>query len=247
MSKQYFDAEGQSVNQFGTPAAPVAGQPSYGQPPAGSVPAPYGQAPFGTVPQTPYAGYAPQRPGMSTGAKVAIALGSAVAGLVILGILAAIAIPVFLNQRAKAAADGITISLPGQIAAYPRMTGAADAQVQSLVTGLPPEAGTAQGAAYGVGQPSIIVIAGSHVMIEPDRTSFLNGVAKSEARAGVIQVPVDPGPLGGQMRCGPAIDGSRTDCAFADAGAYGVIDVAVTGSDALPLVQQVRAAVETHR
>lgn len=260
MSKHYVDGDGRSINQFGTPVGPPVGQP-VGEPvanPAGppAAPAPYGQPPLAAAPSYPpayppvpasYGPYAPARQGMSTGAKVAIALGGAVAGLVVLGILAAIAIPVFLNQRAKSEAEGITITLPAQIAAYPRMTGAQDEQVQSLVAGLPPEAGTAQGAAYGVGRAMVIVIAGRHVMLPKDRTDYLDGVTRSEARNGVTQVSVDPGPLGGQMRCGAASDGTRTDCAFADAGAYGVIDVATTGPEAVALVLQVRAAVETHR
>ncbi len=249
MSKQYFDAHGQPVNQFGTPTVPPTG-PATG-PAAGPVtgpagPAPYGQSQFGAPPPPPpYVAYAPPRAGMSTGAKVAIALGGSVAGLVVLGILAAIAIPVFLNQKAKSDAQGITISLPTQVAGYPRMTGAEDAQVQGLVAGLPAEAAGAQGAAYGVGRPSIIVIAGQHVSRPDFQAGFLDGVAKAEARAGVTQVPVDAGPLGGHMRCGAAIDGTRTDCAFADAGSYGAIDVVGTGADALALVQQVRAAVES--
>ena len=42
-------------------------------------------------------------PGRSTGIKVAVAISSVVVGLMVLGILAAITIPVFLNQQQKAA------------------------------------------------------------------------------------------------------------------------------------------------
>jgi hypothetical protein len=261
MSKQYFDADGRPTNQFGTPVGPAVPPPPTGAaspvdlsqapPPVGpgvsayGVPAPAYQPAYPPV-AAPNAAR-PLRTGMSTGAKIAVALGATGAGLVIVGIMVAIAIPVFLDQRARSEAEHISIALPGAVAGYPRMTGAADAQVQNLVSGLPREAGTAQGAAYGVGRPMVIVIAGRHVMLPRDRTTFLSEVARSESGSGVTQTPVAPGPLGGQMQCGPAADGSRTDCAFTDAGSYGVIDVATTGPSAVSLAQQVRSEIETHR
>ena len=45
---------------------------------------------------------------MSTGAKVLIALASVVVGLVLIGVIAAVAIPVFLNQRDKAQAADLS-------------------------------------------------------------------------------------------------------------------------------------------
>jgi hypothetical protein len=268
MGKQYFDGSGRPVNQFGTPvgaptgadrapvdapvhgAGPLLPQSPFAPPPRaayGAAPTPRYPAPQYPAPQYPASGpYAAQKPGMPTIAKLAIAAGAALAGLVILGILAAIAIPVFLNQKARADADRVTVSLPGSVAGYQRMSGSADTAVQGVVSSLPREAGSAHGAAYGVAANVVVVVIAGHQLMRPDaQTGFLTGVARSEAGAGIVQVPVDPGPLGGQMRCGAALDGSRTDCAFVDAGAYGVIDVAVTGASAVPLAQQVRAAVET--
>jgi type IV pilus assembly protein PilA len=78
----------------------------YGKKPVAPGPAPvrstFGQMPandFGAVP----AARVPAKTPVPTWAKVLIALGVLGAGLVVLGILAAIAIPVFLNQRAEAA------------------------------------------------------------------------------------------------------------------------------------------------
>lgn len=86
------------------PAQPYLGQP-YQQPMHQPVQQPWQQ---------------PQKQGMSTGAKVAIALGSVVGAFVLLGIIAAVAIPVFLNQRDKAAVGDLAAltcqDLAGQVA-----------------------------------------------------------------------------------------------------------------------------------
>lgn len=56
---------------------------------------------------------------MSTGAKVLVGVVCAVTVLVMVGVLAVIAVPVFLNQRAKATAAATTLALGrcGQLAA----------------------------------------------------------------------------------------------------------------------------------
>lgn len=62
----------------------------------------------------------PEKKGMSTGAKVLIVLASIVVGLVLLGIIAAVAIPVFLSQRSASQAAGLSAvtceALAGQVA-----------------------------------------------------------------------------------------------------------------------------------
>lgn len=233
MNRQSFDAQGHPVNQFGTPVGPPA------------VPTNDNWVPQAAYPAPPYAsGFpAPRRTGLSTGGKVAVILGACVAGIVVLAILAAVAIPVFLNQRARAEAGHISVSLPATVAGYPKLSGSADASIQNIVAALPAEA-SSQGAVYGSTRPFVVVIVGHHVMLPKDRSTFLNGVARSEHSEEVAQIPVDPGPLGGEMRCGTAMDLTHTDCAFADAGAFGVIDVALVGPKASALVQQVRAQVE---
>jgi hypothetical protein len=95
-----------ALAQFGPPASPVPQQPAPAQfgPPASPVAAP-GQ--FGPPPYPPV-----QRRGLPVWAIVAICVPAA---FVVLGILAAIAIPVFLNQRS-------TPVMPNSISGVPRST-----------------------------------------------------------------------------------------------------------------------------
>lgn len=100
-------------------AAPATGREALAAPVPAWSPDPYVEANHSTpwpVPRT-----APPAPaGMSTTTKILIGLGIALAGVVVLGILAAIAIPVFLNQRQQAelaaldcnqiAADAVALS-----------------------------------------------------------------------------------------------------------------------------------------
>jgi hypothetical protein len=251
MSNQSSNEPVQPTNQFGTPIGqapqssfpPPVGSPAPGAPAGAPYAVPYGGPP-GSIAPYPYA-TAPQ--GRSTGVKVAIALGATAAALVIVGILAAVAIPVFLSQRAKSEAAHITVSLPTQAAGYPRLTGSADVQIQQLVADVPHEMGTPQGAIYGTGNtPRVVIIVGAHPMTTAVQKSYLGGVARSEQSSGLTQTAVPAGSLGGQMQCGVSADRTRTDCAFADAGAYGVIDVAGSGADTIALVQQLRLVVEHH-
>lgn len=103
---------------FGQPPAP------FGQPPAAFGQAPFGQAPaaFPAPPTAPAPGFPPpgqpwqggpqpwEQPAkkkMGGGKITLIVLASIVVGFVVISILAAIAIPVYLNQRARSEASGI--------------------------------------------------------------------------------------------------------------------------------------------
>ena len=80
------------------------GYPQLGYPQQGFGGAAYGQGvgPGGPAPWTGQQPWQPvPAPGRSSGAKIAIVVGCVVGGLVLIGILAAIAIPVALNQSAK--------------------------------------------------------------------------------------------------------------------------------------------------
>ena len=237
-------------NRFGTilpggqvpppPPAPSPYAPSpYG--PSPHAPSPYGPSPY---PLTPYG---PPPHGRSTGAKVAIGIAIAVGSFVVLGILAAIAIPVFLNQQAKAVAARTSVSLPDTVGGYAKLPAAAQQSIQSLITQIPAE-GHAQAAVYGRGSTAtVVVIVGSHAMNASDQRGYLSAVNDSEGRnAGVVQTTVPAGPLGGTMQCGTSPEGQRTDCAFVDAGAFGAIDVLGTGPSAQRLVLSIRSQVE-HR
>jgi hypothetical protein len=89
-------------NRFGGPPAPPAPPPGQFAPPSQFAPPPPGQfaaaAPFGAPVGHPQQSYPPvqQRRGMPAWAIVAICVPAA---LIVVGILAAIAIPVFLNAR----------------------------------------------------------------------------------------------------------------------------------------------------
>jgi hypothetical protein len=226
-------------NRFGTivpesgPEPERAPGPLYAAPP----PPPYGFTPYGPPPP----------PGRSTGAKVAIGIAIAAGSLVVIGILAAIAIPVFLNQQAKAVAARTTVSLPDTVGGDPKLPESAQAGVRSLAARIPAE-GHAQAAVYGRGSTvTVVVIVGSHALNSTDQSGYLSAVKASEARsAGVVQARVAAGPLGGTLQCGTSPDGRRTDCAFVDAGAFGVIDVLGTGPGAQQRVLSIRSEIE-HR
>ncbi|WP_231384175.1 hypothetical protein [Cellulomonas sp. URHD0024] len=113
---------GQPSPAFGQPSAPFGQSPApFGQPPAsfGPPPSPFGQ-PAGYPPPTSAPGM-PQPTGgwqggpqqwdvpakKSTGKTVLIVLAITLGAMMLVGILSAIAIPVFLNQRAKAEAAGL--------------------------------------------------------------------------------------------------------------------------------------------
>jgi hypothetical protein len=248
-------------NRFGTviPEPDPSQGPPQGPPSAFPAPPQYGAPPAATYPPPPGypagypAGYAapgfgpPPQAGRSTGAKVAIGIAIAAGSLVVLGILAAIAIPVFLNQHAKAIAARTSVTLPDSVAGYAKLPAAAQQSVQSLVAQMPAE-GHAQGAVYGHGvTPDVVVIVGSHVLTASDQRDYLAAVNDSERKAsGLEEASVPAGPLGGTLQCGSSPDGRRTDCAFVDAGAFGVIDVVGTGATAQQLALAVRSEVE-HR
>ncbi len=196
-----------------------------------------------------FAPYGPPPPpaGRSTGAKVAIGIAIAVGSLVVIGILAAIAIPVALNQQARSVAARTSVSLPPTVAGVPKLPESAQAHVRALAAQIPAE-GHPQAAVYGPGSTvTVVVIVGSHVLSGLDQSEYLSAVKDSEVKnAGVVQSRVPAGSLGGTMQCGTSPDQRRTDCAFVDAGAFGVIDVVGSGASARELVLSVRSEVE-HR
>jgi hypothetical protein len=223
-------------NRFGTPV-PHPEQPPgppYGAPPAAPA---YGFTPYGPPPPS----------GPSAGAKVAIGIAIAAGSLVVIGILAAIAIPVYLNQQAKAVAARTSVSLPDTVGGDAKLPESAQAGVRSLAAQIPAE-GHAQAAVYGRGTTAtVVVIVGSHALSSKDQSDYLSAVSASEAKSsGVVQAKVSAGPLGGTVQCGSSPDGRHTDCAFVDAGAFGVIDVLGTGPGAQQHALSIRSEVE-HR
>lgn len=165
----------------------------------------------------------PARAGMSTGVKVLIGLAAGALVLVIVGIMTAIAIPVFLNQRAKATAAGTTMTLPATIGARQQLSDQASTDLARQLLAEMPQ-GTKL-AVYGApGDPSLVVYLYRQYLPAHEDAAFVAGVAKGAANAGVTMHEADPGRLGGAARCGAVVGGGATHCVYADtAGAVGVV------------------------
>ena len=197
----------------GTP--PASAYPGWAPPP-GSVPAP--QPAWGA---TPYTG-ATQQKSRNWPMIVLVVAGSLVALLVLL----AVAIPVFLNQREAALASRTSVSVPSSVAGLPLATTPAAKQAEAgLVSMMPTSLGLTMAGLYTNGMSSVVVLAGAHRMTRTMQAGFLAGV-ESDARAdGARMHDVAPGPLGGTMRCYAQPKQELTECAFTDAGSYGVVAV----------------------
>jgi type II secretory pathway pseudopilin PulG len=156
---------------------------------------------------------------------VAIVLGT----LVIVGILAAVAIPVILNQRAKSEAARITVAAPAKVAGWSRLTDAASLELEQQLISTPGP-GTHVAGVYGTGGLKRAFFTASHAQLSfADRRGFLagaeNGAARTPEFTQVAFFDSDPGPLGGSMRCATLTANRVTVCLFADAGAYGTVTV----------------------
>ena len=166
-----------------------------------------GYAPPGYLPPAqaqPFQNFPPTS-GRSAGAKVLIGLALVVGGFVVLGILAAIAIPVFLSQRAKPANRNIV--LPSVLLDQQRLSSAdLDASVAAEVASLQkhtPGGSQAQAAFYGQGGlPTFLVVAGKpgRRPTPADTKAFFSTQSGGE----LTFTPVANGPFGGTMECGPA-------------------------------------------
>jgi type II secretory pathway pseudopilin PulG len=160
---------------------------------------------------------------MSTGLKVLVIVGAALGVLVIVGILAAVAIPVFLNQRAKAQAAATTISLPAQMLGLTQLHDARSLQMEQQLRQQP---GQPHVGVYGMqGSLRAAVTISKRAMSPADRRSFLAGAESEDVpNAGSLSwSDVGPGRLGGVMQCATATKLPFSICVFADAGAFGTI------------------------
>lgn len=189
----------------------------------------------------------PAPSGMSVGVKILIGVGILMSSFVMIGILAAIAIPVFLEQRAKGVAAQTMVEIPSVAAGLPlRVDAVNDRLAQSLRDiSLPGE--HLAGAYGGRTQAEAIVGITKQRMSPADQRDYLagseNAVAEGSAD-GALFGDVAPGSLGGRLRCSSAP--TRTICLFVDAGAYGSVVVFGTPERGQALARDLRAAVE-HR
>jgi hypothetical protein len=199
--------------------APATVAPAYPSAPA--------YPPYPPVPQQqpwPYA--APPSSGPS---GPVIALIAVVATVVVLGVLTAVAIPVFLQQRDLSRRT--TVSVPAEVAGLPRSTDAAGQTAEARLQALPGPGDHVAGAFGAAGTRVVVGAARYHLSSKEQRDYLSSSVAEATAQ-GVHLASVAPGRLGGSMRCGTSSVAPMTICVFADGGSYGV--VVVTGPTADP-------------
>jgi hypothetical protein len=223
-------------SQYGvTPAAP----PAYGPPPFGAPG--YGGYPVGAT------------PGRSTASRVLIGLAIAVLGIIGVGILAAIAIPVFLNQRDKPVP--VTLVLPQTLEGSPQLNSASFQQLESNAESTVFPANTVfsdpQAAVYGnAGAPSFVIMA-AKITSRPtasDRTSYWNAIARSGSDKQITLTKVPPGALGGTTECGLANSDVPFEVCFSLDNSAAVYVIVYT-SDLVQgtlLAQKLREDVEHH-
>lgn len=199
---------------FGTPAGPAFGTPA---------------GPGFVVAPAPYA--APKQ-GVPTGVKVVIGLVGTASALVIIGIIAAIAIPVFLNDRAQQTFDDTSIAMPQSVAGYTQIQ---TAQARGIVDTMLKDVGNgsytdAMGGVFNdaQGRPAIVMaLKGDEPATEGHLdalTDVFAGLQTSGAQLSSV-APISPGSLGGQLQCGVgSIDGqSMRACAGVDVAAASVM------------------------
>ena len=247
------------------PAPPESGghQPPSG--PRGFAPPPWYSAPSAPVRPGGYApppgvpGY-PQAPGWGPGLPPpprrgmpgwVIALICTMATLFIGGILAAIAIPVFPSQHAKAEYQATALALPDTINGIPRLSGGpvpVDQSLETEVKRVLPQA-TIDTAAYRDGGTAVAII-----LIRPGRA--LNAADQLVLRTANDRLHRRPGrdhrdqaerrSPGGLVRLRIHVHPDHDVCGVVDASSLMVIVVSGQGPDAVNLARTAREAVE-HR
>ncbi len=151
-------------------------------------------------------------------------------------ILAAIAIPVFLNQRHRAEAAQYSITEPAQIDGFTRSTtGRAKVALDTMLASL-----TAQDAARttalaytdSVGTIRVVVAVEKRVLLPSEIDAAIAGQERGYAGASIASIrfePVAVGQLGGRMDCART-SARGSVCFFANAGSLGgVILIDQTG------------------
>jgi hypothetical protein len=235
-------------NPFGSSSAPTYGgqyTPQFGSP--------SGQPFSATAP--PYAVPYPSPPQRKGLPGWAIALISGVGGLFVLGVLAAIVIPVFLNARAAGILHATTLAEPDQIAGLPKLDDAtAQQQVAAAaraVSANPDLQQTVVGI-YGdrASRTMLMVIAAkARDGMTPEeqsraRAGFITGF-QGAAGSSVQLTKHDPGRLGGYFACASP-SGPATVCLATDSATLvAAVVVAPDGAtdDAVSLSRQAREAV----
>jgi hypothetical protein len=196
----------------------------------------------------------PQRGGLPLWVAALIAIGMAV---VILGILFAIAIPVFLNQRAKAQWQATKVVIPPSVAGLDRIT---DGSADSLIKGMVGPTVTARDiGVYGTLGPKVVVV----VALKSPKA--MTEAAQARERAGFLQsaqsarIPFtmpqqqDAGSLGGWFGCTStptaaqpgAASSAVTVCLATDQGSLFAAVIGPGVSDPADVARQARKATVT--
>jgi hypothetical protein len=206
------------------------------------------QQPYGAPPQQPYGG-PPQRPTFApppapydrTGPPPAgyvvprrsravtalIVAAVVVAGVIGLGIVSAVAIPVFLSQRMRAEWKATTVSLPETFEGGQRISAPADLQPQTPEGMARVDVGNYRTDA-GVTLFVVAAKTGDPLTAEDQadaRRSLLAGLASE----GMVLRETDAGALGGWFGCGIVAGSPSTACVATDHGS--LVAVIVAGSD----------------
>jgi hypothetical protein len=233
-----------------SPAQPASAVPAPPQPmpPVQQQPQPWG-APAWGAPAWGAPGWGPVAPAPRSKATTFLIVAAAVlVTLVVMGILAAIAIPVFLNQRAKAAAAAVSVELPATFQGMPQVHDQLSAAVEDPFLNAPAP-GRHVAATYAQGSNRVTVAVGTYRLSPADQRNYLAGAegAMLEAVPSLEFAPVATGRYRGTFECARLAGRTRdvTTCFWADAGSYGLIQV--YGQGGVPLAREVRAAVETVR
>ena len=190
-------------------------------------------------------------PVRSTASRVLIALAITVAAFVGIGILAAIAIPVFLSQRDKAAARNVV--LPAMLLEQQKVTDDASlnadtaAQITSMQQDLPGIT-QAQAAYYGQGGQPLFAVTAAKLPEQPtaaDRQAFFRATG---VRNDMTLTTEGSGPYGGSMQCGETTasgGAALTMCVSLDSAAViVVISTGTSESDLATLTRQIIGSVE---
>jgi hypothetical protein len=219
-----------------SPVPPGTRQQPYGVP---GPPRPPGVPGLPGLPPAPYV--VPRRSRAVTALIVAAA---GVVALILAGIVAAVAIPVFLNQRLRAEWRETTVSLPETFDGGARTDApaalasafAADDAVRS-----------AEVAVYRTDRGARVVVVAAksrEPMTETagleTRRGLVAGLAENGAHLTLAEA--DAGTLGGWFGCGPVTGSAADVCVATDHGA--VVMVVVSGSDdPVSLARRMREAV----
>ena len=180
----------------------------------------------------------------------AIVILACAGGLVMVLVLAAVAIPVFLNQRNKSAAAGYTVSTPDQVDGFSRSTvGRAKTAIDATMGSLSPaEAARTTALVYtdSSGTIRVLVVVEKRVVPVGQVDDAIAGEEHGFGQSTGTSLRFDPvstGSLGGQMECS-VMDARRSVCMFANAGSFGSVILAnpqggEAGAAALRVLQAV--------